>query len=183
MSDAFRIHNDMMGLAPLAVIDDIIDDSLLIVVILLRQQQIIRSGCNAAPECNIAGMSSHHLDHRASLMRTGGVSYFINGFHGGIDGGVETDRIIRTGNVQIDRSRQTHRIDAQPGKCLRTAVRTVASNHHQAVNAVLLTDFHAALLTLERFKFQATRCTQNGSAVSDDIGDTAFIHINDLFVQ
>src|SRR5699024_6680532 len=67
MAYALGIHDDMMLLSPLAVLNDIIDDLLLVIVIVLRQKDILGSVCDTAPESDIASIAAHNLDDAAAL--------------------------------------------------------------------------------------------------------------------
>src|SRR5699024_8603109 len=84
MADAFRIDDDMMLFTPFPVFNYIIYNLLLVIVILFRNQDILRPVGNTAPQSDITGAPSHYLDDAAPLMGGGGISYFVNGFHGSI---------------------------------------------------------------------------------------------------
>ena len=68
MSDSLRIDDNVVGLAALSVVDNIIDDILLVLVIFFRKKNILCAVGNAAPKCDIACISSHNLDDTAALM-------------------------------------------------------------------------------------------------------------------
>ena len=88
-------------------------------------------------------------------MGCGCITHLINGFHGGIDCGIKTDRIFCTCDVQIDCSGNTNGIDAKSGKLLRTLEGAVSAHNDHAVNTMLPADFGAFLLSLCGLKFRA----------------------------
>ena len=66
MSDTFGIDDQMVGFALLPVVDNIVNQLLLVVVVLFRKQDILRAGADAAPQCDITGISAHYLDDTAA---------------------------------------------------------------------------------------------------------------------
>ena len=115
-------------------------------------------------------------------MRRRCIPYLIDCLHRGIDCRVETDRIFGTCNIQIDRARQTDRIDPKSGHRLRTSVRAVAANNNQTVDAVSAADLRALFLSGFGLKFQTTCGSQNRTALLDGIRNAAGIHIYDFFI-
>ena len=183
MPDAFRIDDDMMPLAVPAVVDDVVDQPLLIVIIFFRNQNILRTICNTAPQCDIAGVAAHDLNDRAPLMGRGRVAHLVDGFHCCVHGRVKTNGIIRARNVEINRSRKPNRIDSMTGQCLRTAVRAVAADDNDTVDVIFPADLSSLLLPLRRFELRTARRPENRSASLNDIGDAVLIHIDNLFIQ
>ncbi len=122
MADALRVDDDVVLLAVLSVIDDIIDDFLFVVVILFRKQNIFGAVGDAAPQSDISRVSAHNFDDAAALMRRRSIPHLINRLHCRIDGGVKADCIICAGNVQIDGSGDADRVDTMSGKCECAAV-------------------------------------------------------------
>ena len=112
MSHALGIDNNMMLLAALSALDDVINQHLLIPVILLRQENLLRAVGNAAPEGDIAGMTAHNLDDAAALMAGGCITDLVDGFHGCINRRIEADGIVGAGDIQIDGSRNADGVDA-----------------------------------------------------------------------
>ena len=153
MPDTLRIDNQMMGLAALSVRYDIIDNLLLIVIIFLRKQNILRTVGDAAPQSDIARISSHNLDDTAALMRGRSIPHLIDCLHGRVDCRIKSNGILCTGNIQINGSRQPNGINAMSGQGLRAAVRTVAADDHQTVYAMLMADIRSFLLAFLRAEF------------------------------
>ena len=182
MSDAFRIDDNVMRFTMLTVVNDIVDDILLVIIVFLRQQNILRAIGNTTPECDITGVSTHNLNDTATLVRRGSISYLIDRFHCCVDRCIKSDRIIRTCNIQIDRSRQTDRIDALFGKSLRTAVRTVTTDHDNTVNSMLAADLSTLLLSFRSPELRTSGCSKYCSTPLDRIGYVLFLHIYNLFI-
>ena len=112
MPDSFRIDNNMVGLSFFSVIDNIINNPLFVKIIFFRQKNIFRTVGHTAPKCDISRISSHYFDNTAPLMGGRSISYLINRLHRRIDRRVKAYRIIRTGNIQINRSGNPDRIDS-----------------------------------------------------------------------
>ena len=58
-------------------------------VLNLGHQNSGSSHGNAALQRKVARAPAHNLNNRAAVVRLGGVSYFINHFHGGIHSGIK----------------------------------------------------------------------------------------------
>ena len=68
MADSFGIDDDMVLLAALTAVDNIVDECLLVVIVLFRKQNILGTVRHATPQGNITGVTSHYLDDTAPLM-------------------------------------------------------------------------------------------------------------------
>ena len=112
MSDALGIYNDVMLFAALPVGDNVVDNLLLVVVVILRKQNILSAVGDAAPQGDIACVTSHNLDDAAALMGCRGITYLINGFHGCIHCCIEADGVLGTGDIQVDGAWYADGIDA-----------------------------------------------------------------------
>ena len=68
-------------------------------------------------------------------MRIGGISYFVNGFYGGIYCGIETDSKIGAGNIFINGARQAYAWDVKfMAECFCRTKRTITTNNYQSVD-------------------------------------------------
>ena len=150
MPDTLGIDDDMVSLAALPVGNDVVDDLLLVIVILLGKQDILRTVGDTAPQRYIARVPSHNLDDAAALMGGRSISDLVDGFHRRIDRRIKTDRVLRAGDIQIDRTRNAYRIDSVPCQCLRAAVGTVTADYDQTVNPVLMADLRTFQLSFLR---------------------------------
>ena len=108
-----------MLFAALSVLNDPVDQVLLIAVVALRKENILRAVGNTTPESDISGISSHNLDDTAALVGGGSITDFIDGFHRCVYSGIETDRIIGTGDIKVNGSRKTDRVDSESRKAFR----------------------------------------------------------------
>ena len=68
MTDAFCIDDQMVGFALFTVVDDIVDQLLLVIVLLFGKKDILRASADAAPQCDITGISAHYFDNTAAFM-------------------------------------------------------------------------------------------------------------------
>ena len=182
MSDALCVDNQVMGLSPLTALDDMVDDLLLVILILFGQKNILGSVCHAAPKGNITCMAAHYLYNTASLMRGGGILHLVDGLHRRIDRRIKANRIIGACNIQVDGAGQSHRVDPQPGKRLRSAIGAVAANDNNAVDTVLRTDISALLLILGPFELQTAGRAKHRSAALDNIGHMTRLHVDNVLV-
>ena len=116
-------------------------------------------------------------------MRRRGILYLINRLHSSIYRCIETDGIFRTGDIQVDGTGKSDGIDTVSGKRLGTTIGTVTPDNHNAVNAMLPTDFSTLLLAFLGLELQTSCRTENGTASLNNIGNTARFHIYDFFIQ
>ena len=68
MSYTLCIDDDMVGLALLTVLDDVVDNVLLVEIVFLGKKNILRAVFDTAPKSDVSGITSHNLDDRASLV-------------------------------------------------------------------------------------------------------------------
>ena len=182
MSDSLRVNDYMVGLAPLPVIDNIIDNALLVEVIFFRKQNILRTVGNTAPERYVARISSHNLYDTASLMGGRGIPHLVDRLHGRIDCRVKADRILRTRNIQVNGSRNADGVDPVPCQRLGTPVGTVPSDYDNSVDSVLFTDLGSLCLALLGLELRTAGRSQNSTASLNGVGHILFFHIYDFFV-
>ena len=183
MSDTLGIDDDVMLLALFLALDDMVDKCLLVIIISLRKQYILGTVGNTAPECYVTGTTSHNLDDRTSLMGSRSITYLVNGFHCCIYGCIKSDRVLCTCDIQIDRARQTNRIDPQCCQLLRSFEGTVTTDNDQSIYSMLLADVCCFFLYFWFNELQASGCLQDRTASLDDLRYTMRIHIYDLFLQ
>ena len=68
MTDTFCIDDQMVSFALFPVVDNIVNQLLLVIVVLFRKKDILRAGADAAPQCDITGISAHYFDNTATFM-------------------------------------------------------------------------------------------------------------------
>ena len=115
-------------------------------------------------------------------MRSGGISYFINRFHSSIYCSIKTNRVFRTRNIQINRSRNTDGINAASSQLLSSCKRAVAADYYQTFNAMLATDFCPQFLPFRCAEFMAARCIQESATLGNRIRNMSRFQINNLFI-
>ena len=135
MSDSLGINDDIVLLAPSAVVDDPVDERLFISVIPFRKKDILSAVGNAAPQRKITRVPSHHFNDTAPLMGSGGVTDLVNGLHGRVDSRVKTNGVIRTCNVQVNGSRKSDCIDPKGGKLASAAEGTIRKKYAESLEA------------------------------------------------
>ena len=172
-----------MFLSVFPVIDDVIDQLLLIIIVFFRKKNILRAIGNTAPESNITGISSHYLDDTATLMGSRGITNLIDGFHRGVDCGVETDGIIGTGNIQVNGTRNSNGIDSESSQLLRSCEGTVTTDHHQTFDAMLTADLCRLLLSFRCTHLCTTRSIKHGTTTGNSIRHISCSKICDLAVD
>ena len=183
MSDSFSVDDDVMLFAALSVLNDPVDQVLLIAVVALRKENILRAVGNTAPESDISGISSHNLDDTAALVGGGSITDFIDGFHRCVYSGIETDRIVGTGDIKVNGSRKTDRVDSESGKLSGTAEGTVSSDHNDTIDTMFLTYLSATLLALLSCELLTAGCVKDRTAAVDRVRNADAVHIYDFFLK
>ena len=183
MADSLRVDDNVVFLAPSAVVDNPVNQSLLIAVIALREKDILRAVSNAAPQCDVSGVAPHNLHDAAPLMGCGCIANLINCFHGRVDSRVKTNGIIGTGNIQVNGSRKADCIDTQGGQLSRTSEGTVSSDDHHSVNAMLAADISALLLAFRCGELLTSCRVKDGAAPVDDVRHAGGLHVHDFLLQ
>ena len=102
-------------------------------------------------------------------MGSRGITYFINGLHGGIHSRIKTDGILGTGNVQIDGSRKSDGIDPKCCQLLRTCKGTVSSDDNNAVNTMFSADLCASCLSFRSTELCTAGSIQNSTSTGNSI--------------
>ena len=172
----------MVLLSTLPVGNNIIDDLLLIIVIIFRKKNILGSIGNAAPECNVSGISSHNLYNTASFMGGRSIPHLVNGFHSRIYRRVKANGILCTGNIQINGSRYAYGVNAKVRQCLCPLERTVSANDHNSVNPMVPADLGTSLLSLFCHKLFAAGRKENRTSPFNGVGYIIGCHIYYFFI-
>ena len=111
ISDSLSVDDNVMLLSDPAFRTYLFDDLLLIVVIALRDQNVFRTVADTAPQRDVSSRSPHDFNDTAPFMGSRCIPHFINCLHRRIARRVETDRIFGTGNIKVDRTGNTDRIN------------------------------------------------------------------------
>src|SRR5699024_5734852 len=106
---------------------------LLIIIMLFRHQDALCTVGNTAPQSKVSGVTAHNLNDTAALMRGGSITNLIDRFHSCIYRSVESDRIVRTCDIKIDRSRDSDCVHSQVRQLLSSCEGTVTADNDQAV--------------------------------------------------
>ena len=130
----------MILLTHLTAILNLGNNTLNITMIFLCGQNVLCTTGNTGPQCNVSCGTSHYLDDTATLMRFRRVAQAIDRLHRCVDRCIESNRIFRTSNIKIDRSRNTDRVDALLRKSACTIKGTISTNNNNSVNAVFAAD-------------------------------------------
>ena len=102
-------------------------------------------------------------------MCSGSVTDLVDRLQRCIDCGIKTNRIFRTCNIQIDRSRNTDGIDPELRKFSGSRKRSVAADNDKSFYPVFTADFSASLLTFRRPEFHAAGSIEKCAALRDSI--------------
>ena len=182
MADTLSIYDDMVFLAFLTALYDIVNKLLLVVIIFLRDQDILSTVCDTAPYCKVSGVTSHNLDDTASLMGCGCITYLVNSFHSCIYSSIETDGVLGTCDIKVNSSRQANGIDSKVRKFLSTCEGTVSTDNNKAVDPMLSADLCSLLLSFLCSHLCTSGSIKNCSASLNRIGNVSCCHISDLFI-
>ena len=183
MSDSLSVDDNVVLFAALSILNDPVDQVLLIAVVALRKENILRTVCNTAPESDISGIPAHNLDDTAALMGGRCITNLIDGLHRCVYSGIETDRIVGTSDIKVDRSRKADRVDSESGKFSGTAEGTVSSNYNDTVDTMFLTYLSAAPLAFLSREFLTAGSVKDRTAAIDRIRNAYAVHIYDFFLK
>ena len=132
------------------------------------------AGTDGGVQGDVAGVAAHHLHEEEAVVAIGRVADLIHGLDGGVDGRVETDRVVGAVEVVIDRSGDADEGHAVLlGEDLGAGERAVTADGDTGVDVVaaqVLGGLHAAL---GRHETHGAGGAQHGAAALDDVGDVA----------
>src|SRR5699024_7593248 len=124
---------------------------------------------DTAPQSDISCVSSHNLDDTYTFVRSRSIADFINSFHSCIYGGIKTDGILCTCNIQVNGTRYAYSVYPQICQFLSTGERTVTADYHKAVDTMFFTDFSGSSLAFFCTHFCTAGSIQDSSALLDSI--------------
>lgn len=141
------------------------DDPLHVVEILWNDGDL-SSAANRGGQGQIAGIAPHDLDQEATAMGTGRVTDFIDQFHNGIGGGINSDGHIRSSHVVINAGWNADHWQAPSGEFTGTRQRAIATDDNQAVNAAFLENLTGSVDAFGLVKSFAATGLKDGSSRS-----------------
>ena len=178
-----RHHNNKVALADaLGVLHPLVNIALKIIR-LFRHQNRHGADRDSGIQRNVSAAPAHHLNHTAAVVGFGCVAQAVYHLHRGVHRGVVTDGVLAARNIIIDGSR--HADAGNPGLCqvARAAERTVAADDNQTLNAQLPAVFRRLLHALRRIELRAAGSVKHGSAVVNNVRNTAQVHFFHIAVQ
>ena len=128
----------------------------------------------------IAGPVAHDLHHGTALVGLHGIPQLVDALHRRVGGGIESDGVVRTDNIVVDRAGDAHHGNAEFGQILRTAERAVAADGHQAVQPQQLTGGVGLLLALLGAELVAAGAVEDRAAPVDDPADAGVVHLQNV---
>ena len=121
---------------------------------LLGNHVKLRAAGKGGVQRNVAAIAAHHGNQAHPLVGIAGFANAVDGFAGGVDGGVEADGIIGIGQVVVDGTRHADCRNAQLVQIQRSFVGAVSADAHQALDAQSPQVVHRQLLIFFFHKFQ-----------------------------
>ena len=119
-------------------------------------------------------------EHRASAtlwQLDDDIRQLIDDVEAGVDGRIETERIVGVFKVVVDGAGDADRRDAELlAEALGAAERTVAADNDQTFDAVVVERLDRLLLPLDRVHFDAAGRTEDRAAALDDVRNAAHLH-------
>ena len=183
VADALGHDDDEVALAGALSLDDLIEDVALHIEFLLGQQHGHSAGGDGDVQSNVTSVAAHDLDDAAAVMALGGVAQLVDHLQSSVHSGIVTDGVVGAGNIVVDGAGQADHRDAAVCQLTGAAVRTVAADDHQRVNAQLTALGCAFILALFGLELKAACGVEDGAAGRDDVRDTAQVHFEALAVQ
>jgi len=123
---------------------------------------------------------AHDLHHAAPVVGLRCIADAVNHVHNCIHSRIIANRIVRTGNIVINRTGERHARDAGQGEITRPAERAVAADDDDAVQPDFLTHIDRLIDALLRFKLRAAGRVEHGAAAVNNIGNAAEIHLKHI---
>lgn len=139
-------------------------------LVLLGNQDGLRSASETGLHGDESGAMSHDFDQERAIMGTRGIANPVDRLNRGVDRCIESDRIVRSGDVVVDRARKAD--GWEPGltlQCMRSGEGSVASDDDKAVDILAPKEvgrFLAYALLEERLTAIGLK---NGTAALNDI--------------
>ena len=183
MAHALGNDDDEVTLAGLLSLSDLVQNVVLHIEFLLRQQDSHSTGGDGNVQGNVTGVAAHDLDHTAAVVALGGVAQLVDHFQSGVHGCIIADGVLGAGNVVVDGAGQADHRNAAVCQLACAAVRTIAANDDQCVNAQLTTLGSTAVLAFLGLELQAAGSVQNSTAGRNDVRDAAQVHFKAFAVQ
>ena len=183
VADALGHDDDEVALAGALSLDDLIEDVALHIEFLLGQQHGHSAGGDGDVQSNVTSVAAHDLDDAAAVMALGGVAQLVDHLQSSVHSGIVTDGVVGAGNIVVDGAGQADHRDAAVCQLTGAAVRTVAADDHQRVNAQLTALGCALILALFGLELKAACGVEDGAAGRDDVRNTAQVHFEALAVQ
>ena len=117
-------------------------------------------------------MPSHDFNDHDALVGFGCGVEPVDGFGHDLHGGIESERVVRTGEVVVDGLWNTdNRIAFLLEKPMRDTQSILATDGYERVQAILLPIRLKLLKMFDLFKWISSGCAQNRAASRKDAGD------------
>ena len=113
-------------------------------------------------------------------MGLGRVTDHVDHLHDGIDGGIEADREVGTGDVVVDGAGDADAVDAFMRERLGAAEGTVTADDDDAFDTETAAHVRCLLLAAVGHEFHASGGAKDRTAALDDIGNAAQVHLRDV---
>ena len=135
------------------------------------------AGSNTAVQGNIACVAAHNLYNEKAVVRIGGIAYFVDGFHGGIDRGIKANGKVGAGNIFIDGTGQADTGDVEfVAQLMGSPEGTVPADDDQTIDSQLLQVAIRLFPALVFEKFLATGGLQDRPPPLNDVGHAPRMH-------
>ena len=149
-------------------------------MIFLCGQNVLCTTGNTGPQCNVSCGTSHYLDDTATLMRFRRVAQAIDRLHRCVDRCIESNRIFRTSNIKIDRSRNTDRVDALLRKSACTIKGTISTNNNYTFDSIFFKVLNTFKLTFKLGKLGIASRLKESTTTAEDVVYAFGIKLEDI---
>ena len=166
----------------------------------LGRKHVVGAACDSRHQGQVAAVASHDLDDERALVRGRRAGQLVDGIQDAVQRSVRTNRHIRAHHIVIDRAdeadddeggvggRGLGRDDALGGQLgdmlrplaaelVRTRQGTVATDHHEVIDAVLKQVRGRAVATLVRAEVRAAGRADHRATLGKDRGDVRPLHL------
>ena len=166
MANTLGDDDDVVAAAVDAAAADHIDHVMLKIDFLFGKQHGRGAGGHGGVEREMAGVAAHNLHDGDTLVALPGIAQLVDGFDRGVACGVKADGILGAAHIVIDCRGDAHDANAAAGKLQCAAVRAVAADGNETVDAEIFADLRRLVNTGVRAEFLAAGGIENGAAAA-----------------
>jgi len=139
----------------------------------LRNRDHLGTAADTGHQRDVAAVATHRLDDEHAPVRGGRGAQPVDRLQRDVDRRVRADRHVRAEQIVVDRRGDAHDREALRGERRRAALRAVAADHHQRLDAARRELRASAVAGRLLAELRRARAAQHRAAPLDDAADIA----------